>query len=696
MKNIIKATMAFMAGTAALASCQKEFEYVFADKGPEIAVESFSQTAYMGGKISFSVSMNDPDFALSTLKAQLYFDQDMVSDTTIRTKENGMYEATVEVPFLANIPDGTATLVFVGQNVGQAVTRDSVQVSVSRPEFEYLTLTTSDGQQYKMESTAEAHTYAVEANFPAKCNATIQTSPVPGTDKVLHFGWSSGSVVLDSDTEIPFSNSQDGYTITFNTLTFEASPFVTVEINGTPATMTDDGNYEAVVSLTQGGDITVSGYAQGFADWTIDPDFIEMTDENGTFTFLPVDGLYKITMDMTNRFFKFEAMKSTSELATLNEDGTGAVWLIGSTCVGKPTIAQGASWNPEAGGLCLAQIEKGIHQITLVAGVQLTATEIDFKFFHQKTWGGEFGGGTITTDSPLLTIGESDGNVHLAEGVTLENGGVYRFTVDLTNTTVDNSGDNMVMSGAVLSLEKVGEQEIPQQEITINGQAMEMVTSSHYTVTLDLEQNSSLSVTGLALTDMLTYYLDPDYLSLGSAALSFSATSGRYRIDLYTDAKYVQFTKVKEDGSDATLDDGALWMLGWGVANPVMTSQFGFDAGKAFCLAEVRPRVFQFTGVAVEETDGTTVGGRFRTDYVSAKYFAQNNWGNECGKIFGTATRVELAGNSAQLLTLTGSYNIELADAVGSPLELGATYRLTIDLSKAESEGVETISFDKL
>ena len=693
MKKIIKTAIVSLAAASALVSCQKEFEYVFAEEGPDMTVESSSEAAYMGGRLTFSVNVSDSDFDLSTLKAQLLFDKDVVADTTIRTKTSGTYEGWLNVPFLKDIPDGNASLVFLAQNVGQAITADTVYVAVTRPEFEYLTLTTSDGTEYRMMPTGEKHTYAVEDDFPAQCNATIKTTPVPDTDNVLNFGWASGAVALDATGEIPFSYSQRGYTITFNTMTFEASPFVTIEVNGTTTTMTDSGNYQAVVSLTKGGTIEFSGYEQGFADWNLDPDYIEATDNPNMFTFLPMDGLYKITLDMANKYFLFEAMKSQTEYATLNEDGTGAVWLIGGTCVGKPTLAQSASWNPEAAGYSLAQVEKGIHQITLVAGVQLTTTNVDFKFFHQKTWGGEFGGGTITTDSPLLTIGESDGNIHLAEGVELENGGVYRFTLDLTNTTVDNSGSNMVMKGAVLSLEKVGEQEIPTENITVNGQPMEMVTAGNYTVTLDLEQHGALTVTGIDLMEFVTsYYLDPDYLTIGGTGASFNATSGKYRIDLSTSAKTVKFTKVKEDGSDATLAEGALWMLGWGVANPVMTSQIGFDEKKAWCLAEVEPLVFQFTGIAVEETDGTTLGGRFRYDYVSAKYFAQNAWGNEAGKIFGSENTIEVEGNAADYVKLSDSNNIELAE----DLELGATYRLTIDLTKAESEGIEIVRFDKL
>ena len=79
------------------------------------------------------------------------------------------------------------------------------------------------------------------------------------------------------------------------------------------------------------------------------------------------------------------------------------------------------------------------------------------------------------------------------------------------------------------------------------------------------------------------------------------------------------------------------------------------------------------TGVAVEETDGTTVGGRFRYDYISMKYFHQDGWGGEMG----TVTFTEEA---AKYLAQPG--NIELASDV--KLTKGATYRLTIDLNDGE------------
>lgn len=132
--------------------------------------------------------------------------------------------------------------------------------------------------------------------------------------------------------------------------------------------------------------------------------------------------------------------------------------------------------------------------------------------------------------------------------------------------------------------------------------------------------------------------------------------------------------------------------MGWGVATPVMNKQIGWD--NAYAMAEVEDMVFEFSGTAVsDEHDDTTIGGRFRTDYLSFKYFGQNGWGREKGKILDESVNntVQLTERAAALIKDAG--NFELADSV--KLEAGATYVLRIDLSKTVSEGIETIDFYK-
>ena len=85
------------------------------------------------------------------------------------------------------------------------------------------------------------------------------------------------------------------------------------------------------------------------------------------------------------------------------------------------------------------------------------------------------------------------------------------------------------------------------------------------------------------------------------------------------------------------------------------------------------------------------LGGRFRTDYISAKYFFQDGWGGEASK------GVTISGNAADNLKQGDDGNFGL----NSNLEEGATYRLTVDftgvtVSGSSVEGTEAVKFEKL
>lgn len=73
----------------------------------------------------------------------------------------------------------------------------------------------------------------------------------------------------------------------------------------------------------------------------------------------------------------------------------------------------------------------------VVAGEQIKSDDINFKFFHQQGWGGEYKNDALSTTSDLVFIGDGTngrdaGNLGLVEGKSLENGVAYRFTVDVT------------------------------------------------------------------------------------------------------------------------------------------------------------------------------------------------------------------------------------------------------------------------
>ena len=344
--------------------------------------------------------------------------------------------------------------------------------------------------------------------------------------------------------------------------------------------------------------------------------------------------------------------------------------MIGDSCFGKPAIFS-AGWNTDL-GLCFAEVQPHIFQLTLEAGSQLNASSMNVKIYSGKGWIREFGGGSYTSvESDLIYAGETDGNLHLIDGKTLEVGAPYRFTLDLTAGR----------SGAVLKFEKAGESSVVADEISINGNEAALVGEDIYAASVALTQGADITISGV--DGLADYWWDPDFFEGGK----FKAVDATYTVTVNKALKTIQ---AKREGA-SDLEHGGLYIQGWGVAAVYMDNgQVGWPGSGAFQMAQVSPGVFQMTGIAVTEHDAR-IGGRFRTDYWSVKYFFQDGWGGE------TTKGVSISGNAAANLTQGGDGNFGLA----SNLEEGATYRLTVDftgvtISGSSIEGTESVSFEKL
>lgn len=656
-----------LAALLCLAACNKEKELVIADHGPTQTI-TYDQSALMGSVVNFSVNLQD-NIALSTLKVALLFDETVVADTTIRTKTTGTYEGYLKVPFEKNIPDGEATLRVVSQNIQFGTTTDEKAVAVSRPDFAYLTLLVN-GSEYRMNRTGR-NTYETDGQFNGETDATIVTPAIDADGRTISFGFSGNAgIVPAAKGLIPFSSTAANYPISFNTLTWEGAPFVSIKFNGVDARMADATTYVAVLDIAKGDKITFEGAPFGLDQMELDPDFFT---QEGTFN--AVDGLYKVSIFLDSQYFLVERMKNDSDYADID---TGAIWMIGEAGhYGKP-VAVSAGWNTEVGPMCLAQVEPGVFQLTQVAGTQLgSLNSLNVKLFHQHGWGGEFGGGSYAAvESDLIYAGESDGNIHLIEGQKLEMGGIYRFTVDITGGT----------SAAVLKFEKIGQNEVEAEKIAVNGVEAEMVGADVYTATVALTQGTAVSITGVE--DINAFWFDPDFFAKGA----FQAVDGTYGITLNTAKQTVTAARVNAAGGAPNLEEGGLYLKGWGVAATVMDAdQVGWPSPGGYQMAQVAPGKFQFTGIAVDEHDGTTVGGRFRYDYLSIKYYSNNEWSGE------TSKGLTIGGNAAALLSQGDDGNLVLA----SNLEEGAIYRLTVDfsgvtISGGSFTGTETITFDKV
>lgn len=682
MKTLKYIALSLLAA-ACTTACQDDPELLTTDIGPEMTAVSSDASGVFGGKVGFEATMTDR-YALSTLKAQVFFDDEMVAEEVIRTKENGTYSGAVTLPFYKNIPDGEATLRLVGQNVRFGVTTLERPLNVTRPKPDHLTFVLG-GQEYRMEPTGVDYEYAVTADFPQKPQGYITTPDLDGQGSVVTFGYSAeqGGIVSDSTEPIPFANSNAGeFAVTFNLKTFEGSPFIKLLFDNTEMTMVDNDNYSIVTTLTQNQTYTLTGVSD-FAGWDIDRDFFERADESNpeALTFLPMSGMYKVTANFKHSYLRIEAMKSATEYASLNADGSGnAIWTVGAG-IGKPVIKNGDGWDMASTGLCLARVADKKFQITLVAGISINASSFNFKFFWPKDWDkGEFLGkedasfanpyGVLTTASDLIEISDG-GNLGLAEGKTLELGGIYRFTIDVSGGTM----------AAVLTVEHDGNQPLPAADLQINGTKMAQLDADNYQLDLDLTQGQTLTFGG---ADMFTpAWINPDFFEAVSAASAkVIPVSGKYRISANLAIKVIDALVLNADGSGlATLSDdghGAVYFIGYGIGSPAAADEPGWTTEKGVCVPEAAPGIYKMTAQAGKE-GSTVLGQRFRVSGWDGKFFGARGWA-DLGALTSTP------GTEALLDVSKGNINM----AADVTLEEGADYELTLDCTGGKNAPVLT------
>ena len=215
-----------------------------------------------------------------------------------------------------------------------------------------------------------------------------------------------------------------------------------VKLNGTSMPSTGYHLYESTLSVSKGQVLSLTvNDVSGALD--ADVDFFEETTRG--LRFRALSGNYRIKVDLDHHWVSAEMLNANGQPASLQADGSGAIWIIGGWGIGKPNYqSAGRNWDPNA-ALCLASPESNVFEITLEAGKQLNPEDVDFKFFAQRGWGKELkgtgnGGLRINSSSQIFgvgtgTNGHDDGNIYLRPSRTLTPGASYRFTLTTTNGT---------------------------------------------------------------------------------------------------------------------------------------------------------------------------------------------------------------------------------------------------------------------
>lgn len=536
--------------------------------------------------------------------------------------------------------------------------------------------------------------FSEEIPTVSSVTATSSTITVPVSGSGTYY-----AAVLPGTTfagfyfDITYSNGAQARVFSANSLTVprgtvknmgDIGDHIVVNTDGSITVRISSSRTNEVVPLTRGAELDFTD--NDIPEWDLDYDFFSVSE--GVVTFRSADGLYRLKADYTRHFLTAEAMKNTSETATLNNDGSGALWIIGGS-IGKPCVFDNDWW--ESNGMCMSQVSDKVYQITLTAGQMAKICWADLKVFHQKGWGGEYKSySTVNDETGLFSI-NSEGNITAYNaGNYLNLGDSYQFEVNLA------SGKDTPR----LNIRTVSR----PAAIKLNNTTLSQSSSGVHSAYMQLTQNNvaEITVNGYPV-DLVDWFYDPCYLRVASGEKSFrlNVVTGYYRIELNGNEGYVRCQRVKSDGSNPTIKDGhGLWLMGkTDIAELRLSSPIGDTEGSFYCLAEVENMKFRFKGKTSKRdgSDVSTKGIRMNVHQLNFKYFGQNGWGWEIGNIK-EDNKWAKPDYSKVVFTTEGGKFIHLdSGEIWSyvTLEENATYVFTIDLSTTATDGIERIDFYK-
>jgi len=411
------------------------------DKIPNLVSFDVASSAYFGDSIPFSVVV-DGNEPLNKIQAILYYSDIAVSETFIPVNNPGTYSGKLFIPFLGNIPNGTAQLKFVVKNREFDFAVSQTEINLTRPKFPFLILKTEAGDYQMNPSSSEEHLYVANEVFPSQYMPALIVAPAYGENgNEIGFGWvKENRLVKENQTDsIPFLSDEVGnYDISFNTFTYEAKPFVPPSFGG--HLFPDPSNGLSIIEeeFTQNQTIVIGGYPD-LNDWWIDPTFLD-TNSDGSFTFRAKDGKYRVTADANLKYFRIDPMIGSAIAVFNSATGEGTIWAIGDNFIGIPSYARnGVNWgNNINNSPATAPLGNGKFQIKFIAGTTLrgSAGGVNFKFFYQRGWGNEFTRDRINLTSDIFETPAADGNIRLKSGKTLVTGRIYVFTIDASSLPV--------------------------------------------------------------------------------------------------------------------------------------------------------------------------------------------------------------------------------------------------------------------
>lgn len=442
---------ATLIGMFCVSACNDEYTE-FDDHGSTTLVSMEApQKAYMGDSLNVSYNVKSSGAKVNQAKIQLYYGDNLVSENIYSISKDGNHLGRVAVPMLDHVKDGKARIVVRVQNERFVADSKTVEIDVQRPVFQKLTLVGTDGTRYEMLPTATPYEYKVSAPFPAEMLATIEAEKYGENGNAMVFGQVSGKITRGATDPIKFEGEHDSngnYDITFNTYTFNGTPFIKFGVyfkdrineDGEEeiATFAGSGDtYKVETEFRQGEDIQISGLKADYVNYWINPSFFSVvTGTDGkVLRFMGKDGKYRFTVNQSLKYFNMEIMQGGEVAVSETAANANAMYVIGGS-IGFPHMNTNAINYAAEKAQILCPMGNGVHRLVLQEGVNFSAMSaawgLNMKFLYQPSWDFGYNDGDITVveGAGIFTPAQQG----MFGGGAINSGKYYEILLDTSKT----------------------------------------------------------------------------------------------------------------------------------------------------------------------------------------------------------------------------------------------------------------------
>lgn len=453
-------------------ACQPDsFREVYPEGNPvvEAAVLSDNVINYGEDSITFMVTVSEKETPLSTLSIKVIVGLNVIANEEVRTPDYLYTDTfTYAVPFGPNMPEGEPVKVYLTATNIEGTTTNYIlsECTGHRPVIETLYVmppkpsTKDRGKQMKL---VDDQFVLYDLGYPKtyECVLAVVGTKFGRIDwNYPVFGMLNGKISLitkeqfDSGEASTILLTNDEIetidTILFNPLTFDlyfsgkvAQPISKLDVNADLAEVAGKTYRYAKIFFDPAMEVTISGVANMATAYNLD--YMEVLNGN-TVKFLGEKGMYEVYYLPAEDYIVVEPLKDAIY--------PNVMWMTGvgfGLPVATPKVQGGWGFDNLGQYIACRTVAPKVYQFTayLKNGVNAdfaTYGSLNFKFFHQKGWGGEEKGADYEQIGlPILGVG--------SEGLTKVNGdtgaeagnwiantqdefeGIYRITLDQNKFT---------------------------------------------------------------------------------------------------------------------------------------------------------------------------------------------------------------------------------------------------------------------